>query len=164
MRPFFARVLQSRVAAIGVALTTASALLFFVLVALELSDALQNPYAGIVVFMLVPALFVVGLLLIPIGLARERRRAAVSGEAVWPVLDLGNPNARRAVLFVTVATIVNVAIISLASYGAVEYSESQSFCGEACHTVMQPEFVAHQNGPHAKVHCVTCHVGPGARG
>jgi hypothetical protein len=29
---------------------------------------------------------------------------------------------------------------------------------------MEPEFVAHQNGPHAKVHCVTCHVGPGARG
>ena len=44
-------------------------------------------------------------------------------------------------------------------YGAVEYSESQSFCGEACHTVMQPEFVAHQNGPHAKVHCVTTSTG-----
>jgi NapC/NirT cytochrome c family protein len=164
MRPFFTRVLQNRVSAIGVALTTASALLFLVLLALELSDALQNPYAGIVVFIMVPALFVIGLLLMPLGLWLERRRFARGEESPWPVLDLSNRNARRAVIFVTVATIVNIAILSLASYGAVEYSESQTFCGQACHTVMEPEFVAHQNGPHAKVHCVDCHVGPGARG
>jgi hypothetical protein len=49
----------------------------------------------------------------------------------------------------------------MASFGAVEYSESQAFCGQTCHSVMSPQFVAHQAGPHARVHCVTCHVGPG---
>jgi hypothetical protein len=29
---------------------------------------------------------------------------------------------------------------------------------------MEPEFVAHQNGLHARIDCVSCHVGPGARG
>ena len=29
---------------------------------------------------------------------------------------------------------------------------------------MEPEFTAHQSGPHARVHCVACHVGPGPGG
>jgi hypothetical protein len=37
-----------------------------------------------------------------------------------------------------------------------------TFCGEVCHEVMEPEFVANQNGPHARVACVDCHIGPGA--
>jgi len=55
-------------------------------------------------------------------------------------------------------------ILSVASFGAVEYSESQAFCGQACHAVMSPEYIAHQDGPHARVHCVACHVDPGAGG
>jgi nitrate/TMAO reductase-like tetraheme cytochrome c subunit len=161
VRPFFARVLKNRVSATGVALTTASALLFVALVVLEVAGVLENPYAGLVVFVMVPALFVAGLLLIPFGLWLERRAA---GDRQGPVVDLGHRATRRMGVFLAAATVVNLVILSLASYGAVEYSESQSFCGQVCHTVMEPEFVAHQNGPHAKVHCVTCHVGPGARG
>jgi hypothetical protein len=76
-------------------------------------------------------------------------------------LNLADANVRRAVTFFVVATLVNVAILSVASFGAVEYSESQAFCGQSCHSVMSPEFIAHQAGPHARIHCVTCHVGPG---
>src|SRR5262249_32998866 len=36
-------------------------------------------------------------------------------------------------------------------------------CGQLCHTVMKPEFTAYQAGPHARVNCVDCHVGPGAK-
>ena len=36
------------------------------------------------------------------------------------------------------------------------------FCGQVCHTVMQPEFVAYGQSPHARVSCVECHIGPGA--
>ena len=166
MRQVYATALRNRTSAIGIALTTASALVFLVLLALDLFGVLQNPYAGLVVFVLVPALFVLGLLLIPLGIRRERQRRLTdpTGEPEWPTLDLGNPNLRRAVLFVVGATLVNLFILSLASFGAVEYSESQQFCGQACHTPMTPEFTAHQVGSHAKVHCVSCHVGPGARG
>jgi hypothetical protein len=62
------------------------------------------------------------------------------------------------------ATLVNLGIVSIASYGTVQYTESQAFCGQACHAVMEPEFVAHQAGPQGRVHCVACHVGPGAGG
>jgi hypothetical protein len=160
MRPVLAAALRSRLAAAGIALTTASALLFLALVALDLFGYLQNPYAGIVVFILVPTLFVLGLLLIPVGLWLDRRRRTTA-PAAWPTLNFADTNVRRAVTFVVVATLVNFAILSVASFGAVEYSESQAFCGQACHSVMSPEFVAHGAGPHARVHCVTCHVGPG---
>jgi hypothetical protein len=42
--------------------------------------------------------------------------------------------------------------------------ESPTFCGQACHTPMQPQFTAWQAGPHARIACVNCHVGEGARG
>ena len=40
--------------------------------------------------------------------------------------------------------------------------ESVEFCGTMCHRVMEPEYVAYQNSPHARVTCVECHVGTGA--
>jgi hypothetical protein len=160
MRSVLALALRNRLSAAGVALTTASGVLFLILIGLELFGYLQNPYAGIVVFIMVPALFALGLLLIPLGIWIDRRRQHVP-TSEWPTFNLSAPNVRRTVIFVVVATVVNIAILSLASFGAVEYSESQAFCGQTCHSVMSPEFVAHQAGPHARVHCVACHVGPG---
>src|ERR1035437_8173256 len=40
--------------------------------------------------------------------------------------------------------------------------DSVTFCGLTCHRVMEPEYTAHQNSPHARVECVACHIGPGA--
>ena len=65
-------------------------------------------------------------------------------------------------MFVVVATLVNFVIAGQTGYRAVTYMESVSFCGETCHTVMQPEFTAYQNSPHSRVECVGCHIGPGA--
>jgi hypothetical protein len=166
MRPSFITALRNPIAAIGVALTTAAGLLFVFLFGLQLFGFLENPYAGIVVYVMVPAIFIVGLLLIPVGTSIERRRARRRGlpVPVWPRLDLNDADIRRTVFFVAGATLVNLGIVSMASYGAVEYTESQQFCGQVCHSVMQPELVAHQAGTHGRIHCVQCHVGPGAQG
>jgi hypothetical protein len=40
--------------------------------------------------------------------------------------------------------------------------DSTTFCGTTCHTVMMPEYTAYKRSPHARVHCVACHIGPGA--
>jgi nitrate/TMAO reductase-like tetraheme cytochrome c subunit len=165
MRPIVVAGLRNPLSRIGVALTTASGLLFLLLLLLDFVGLLQSPYAGLVVFVMVPALFVIGLLLIPFGVARERRRTARGlAPAAWPKIDLNDPGIRRAVLLLVGVTLANIVIVGIASYGAVEYTESQAFCGQACHAVMEPEFVAHQSGPHARVPCVACHVGPGAPG
>jgi len=162
MHASVAAVLRNSISALGVALTTASGLIFLVLIALELFGYLENPYTGLVTFVFVPALFVLGLLLIPIGLWLERRkvRAGVPSPA-WPRLDLNDPDIRRTMLFVAGATVVNLAIVSVASYGAVEYTESPQFCGQACHEPMEPQYSSYQAWPHARVACAACHVGPG---
>ncbi len=61
-----------------------------------------------------------------------------------------------------VTTFVNIAVASQATYAATEYMDSTTFCGLTCHTVMQPEYTAHADSPHARVDCVACHIGPGA--
>ena len=165
MRPVVARALRNPISRIGIALTTASALLFLFLLVFHMAGFLRNPYVGLLVFILVPTLFIVGLILIPIGLRRERRRAALEGAGdAWPRLDLNDPVIRRGVLLLITLTAANLGIVSLASFGAVQVTESNAFCGQVCHAVMEPEFVAHQAGAHGQVHCVTCHVGPGAGG
>src|SRR5262250_3160970 len=39
--------------------------------------------------------------------------------------------------------------------------DSKEFCGQACHSVMQPQYVRYQKSPHARVPCVDCHIGSG---
>jgi hypothetical protein len=146
-------------------LTTISAALFIVVLLADLFGWHTNPYIGIVFFLILPALFLLGLALIPLGawLARRRHLAGKAPLAVsWPRIDLNDPRQRTTAVLIFALTIVNVVIVSLAGYRGVEYMDSVAFCGQVCHTVMKPEFVAHQFGPHANVKCVDCHVGAGA--
>ncbi|MEQ1575661.1 MAG: NapC/NirT family cytochrome c [Vicinamibacterales bacterium] len=147
----------------GVAVATAMAVLFLMLAGLEFFGYLTNPYIGLLVFVAVPTLFVVGLLLIPAGAWWAKRRRVPGGQAAeWPVIDLRGARQRTILFVVFTLTVVNLAIVSLAAYGGVHYMESSEFCGQVCHTTMEPQYVAHQNSPHARVECVQCHIGPGA--
>ena len=165
MRVDLPSAVRNPISLIGVAVATAMAVVFLLLLTLEFTGQLTNPYAGLLVFVAVPFVFVIGLLLIPIGMWRQRRRVA-AGHAPddYPVIDLRLPRTRSVILGVALLTIVNVFIVSLAGFGAVHHMESTEFCGQTCHTTMEPEWKAHQVFPHAKVACVSCHVGPGAAG
>lgn len=149
----------------GGVLTTVSAALFVVFFGLDLAGFHINPYFGIVTFLLLPAAFVTGLALIPIGFWRERRRIARGMPArAWPTLDFNRPAVRRTAILVLALTVVNVAIVSMAGYKSVEYVDSTAFCSGVCHTTMAPESVAHRASVHASISCASCHVGPGAAG
>jgi hypothetical protein len=136
----------------GAVLTTVSAALFLVVFLADLFGLHTNPYLGVVFFLILPAGFVIGLVLFAIG----------HWPASWPRIDLNEPAQRTIVMIVLALTIANVVIVSMAAYRGVEYMDSVAFCGQVCHTPMQPEFVAHQSGAHANVKCVDCHVGAGA--
>jgi len=153
---------RNPISLIGIAIATATAWIFIALLALDLLGYLPNPYIGVILFILLPAAFVGGLVLIPIGAARARRHAGGTPPD-WPVLDLRDPRQREMTLTVLALTFVNVLIVSIAAFGGVHYMETTAFCGTVCHTTMEPEYVAHQRGPHAQIACVQCHVGPGAR-
>ena len=147
---------------IGVAIATSMAVVFLVLLALEIGGQLRNPYLGLLLFGAVPAVFLVGLLLIPLGIWRRHRRVARTGTPEdWPVIDLRLPHTRSVIVGVAALTCANVLIFSLAAYGSVHHMESAEFCGTTCHTTMEPEYAAYQVSAHASVPCVSCHVGPG---
>lgn len=149
----------------GAALTTLSAVLFLLFVLLEAFGLLHGPYAGLIGYVLLPLIFLVGLALIPLGMWREgrRRRRGVAAWS-WPPIDLGQRRTRRVIMAIAVLTTVNLAIVALAAVGVVHYTESNQFCGQVCHTPMTPQFTAHAVYPHSRVECVSCHVSPGAKG
>lgn len=149
----------------GAWLTTLGAFAFLTYWVLEELGFVTNPYAGLVGFVVVPAVFVLGLLIIPLGVWRESRRRAQGGEPwQWPLVDMRQSRTRQVLGAVAVLTLVNIAIVSVAGFGAAHYMETNQFCGQVCHEPMQPEFTAHQVPPHSAVDCVQCHVGEGAAG
>lgn len=161
------RLIRSPVSVAGMVLTTISAVIFVVVFLADLFGLHTNPYLGILFFLVLPAAFLAGLLLIPMGAWIERRRLArglAPSAMQWPRLDLNDARHRRIAVGLFALTMVNVVIVSLAAYRGVEYMDSVAFCGQVCHQVMQPEFVAHRAGPHARVACVQCHIAPGAEG
>ena len=149
---------------LGMVIVTISAVLFLIVFLLDLFGFHRSPYGGIVFFLIMPAFFIGGLVLIPIGMWRERRRIKAGGPArtQWPRVDLNEPAHRRTAIMVFTLTMVNVVIVSLAAYKGIEFMDSPAFCGQVCHEVMEPEFAAFQDGPHSRVSCVQCHIGPGA--
>ena len=124
----------------------------------------DNPYLGIIFFLLLPALFVAGLLLIPIGVLIRRRKLQKAGQipAEFPKIDLNDRIFRHGLDIVLVATIVNLLVVAMASYRGAAYMDSPEFCGQSCH-VMHPEYTAYKISPHAHVDCVACHIGTGAQ-
>jgi hypothetical protein len=156
---------QNPVSLTGVVLTTSSAATLIAFWFYEiLLPGPPHPYIGILLFVMLPGVFVIGLLLIPTGILLRRRRLLAMGKLQheYPAISLREPMVRHVLLFVALATFLNVIIFGTASYRGVQYMDSTQFCGQTCHTVMQPEFTAYQGSPHAHVNCVECHIGPGA--
>jgi hypothetical protein len=164
MRVTLPTALRHPAALFGMTITTVMVILFLVLLLLDAFGYFENPYFGLLLFAAIPAGFVLGLLLIPLGVWLDRRRQRRHPEAPapdWPVFDLRVAHQRRIIGAVVVLTCINLVLLSVAAFGAVHYMETSQFCGEVCHTTMEPQYVGHQSGPHARVACVACHVGPG---
>lgn len=149
----------------GVWLTTLAAFAFLGYLIAGWFGLFATPYAGLIGYVAIPAVFLLGLALVPIGIWRESRRRR-RGEAAWrwPAVDLGIRHTRMFLGAVLLLTVVNVTLIGVAGFGATHYMETTEFCGQVCHEPMKPEFTAHQVYPHANVACVSCHIGAGAAG
>jgi hypothetical protein len=149
----------------GGAITSASAVTMVAYWMVELfGRANDNPYLGIIFFFLLPALFIIGLVLIPIGVLVRRRALLKAGQipAVYPKIDLNDKIFRHGLDIVLLATIANLLIVATASYRGAAYMDSPQFCGQSCH-VMHPEYAAYKVSAHSHVACVECHIGAGAK-
>jgi nitrate/TMAO reductase-like tetraheme cytochrome c subunit len=139
-----------------------STLLLFIMDAMSRGS---NPYIGILTYFVAPFFFVTGLILTVIGVLRERRKWGQASGSLLPrvVVDLSRPRDRRMMAFFLTGAVLFLLISAVGSYHTYHFTESVTFCGEACHTVMKPELVTHQQGSHARISCTECHIGSGAK-
>lgn len=163
----FLRGLSANLASrLGVILTTSAFLLFVLFQLGSLAGWVTNAYVGLILYLALPALFVLGLVLIPVGwwrFSREQGRpfndlfAHQFSDRDLAAREAGSNIVRILVLL----TLMNVVFMGVVGTSTLHFMDQAHFCGTACHSVMNPEWVTYQDSPHARVACVECHVGEG---
>ena len=117
---------QNPITLAGAAITTSTAL---TTIAFWFYDVFMpgppHPYIGLLVFLILPGILVLGLLLIPLGIWLRRRSLRKRGQLpeVFPPVDLRLPVVRRTLEWVGLATLINLLIIGTASYRGVQYMD-----------------------------------------
>lgn len=165
IKNFFGSITRNATSFVGTALALASMILIISLFAIQQMGYEGGPYLGILTFLILPMLCILGLIMIPIGnlmWRRKLRRAGGEDVPALPIFDLNSAKTRKWLLIFVSITTVNVVILAGATYKGIHYMESVEFCGLACHSVMEPEHTAHALGAHSRVTCAGCHIGPGA--
>lgn len=149
----------------GLIVVLGSIFAFVLLLVIDLFSARQNPYVGILTFVVAPAFFLIGSVLMLLGrIIYRRREARDAGKQLRPtlVIDLTQERHRRYLAWFAVGGLAFLLISAIGSYQTYQVTDSVQFCGEACHKPMEPQFTAYQHSPHAKVDCTECHIGSGA--
>jgi len=147
----------------GLVIVIGSLFSFMLLFLVDTMAHFSNPYIGILTYFVSPLVLVFGVIMTGGGAMRERRKLGQAGELVPKmVVDLTRPRDRKIMAVFIGCSLFFLLFTAVATYHSYHFTESVSFCGQACHTVMKPELVTYQNGPHARVSCVECHIGPGA--
>lgn len=137
---------------------TAVSTWLFVLPA-ELHGRVENPYKGVILYLILPAVLLAGIAMAAAGVTLSRRRIRTGLQEVrnrslaW----------QRLLVFLGLTIGVNLLVGTQLTYRAVAYMDTPQFCGATCHS-MKPEFVGHQDSNHASVACAECHIAPGAGG
>ena len=167
VKDFFLGMSRSRVSLLGAMMVTVVTPLLVGYMLVDTIWHVKNPYFGAAVYLLLGPVFLGGLAMIFVGafffrgdrdvhlFTLEYLRKYFTEPELFGRL-------RRNVFLIVLLTSINFTVFSLFLYRAYHYMESTGFCGQFCHTVMNPEFTAYQNGPHSRVTCVECHIGAGA--
>jgi hypothetical protein len=165
MRQRLPKVVYNPVSLIGLVIAVFNTGFIVFLSAVEALSKRVHPYADLVIWLILPALVLLGVVLIIVGIRRERRkeREGVKAERRFLTVDFNDPKHRRTVFVLLTGFLLLSLLYAFAGYKAYEFTESETFCGMMCHRVMGPEHRSHAYSVHAEIACVDCHVGPGAR-
>ena len=109
---FLASITRNGLSLVGTALALAALVLIISLFFVQKLGFDGGPYLGILTFLILPMLAIVGLIMIPIGnlMWRRKVRKTPEGEGVpaLPVFDLNKPETRKWTLIFVAITTVNV--------------------------------------------------------
>ncbi len=152
---------------IGSALALLSGLSIFTFLFIELITPNPNPYLGLFTFLILPVILIIGSSIALLGLILTRLRTVVragKGALVeyYPHIDLRKEGHRKALIGIGAAVALATPFVAFMSYQGYHYTDSNEFCGQVCHTVMESQYLAHKQSPHSRVECATCHIGRGA--
>ena len=157
-RPVIALFTSHWLAMVGLGLVLTAIVLWACLLPVQLRHGEDNPYIGVATFA-VGGVLLAGVVLAPIGLLLGRRRLA---RGLAASMAAGKTAWGRLLAFLVVTAGLNLVIASQVTMRAAHAMESRQFC-TSCH-VMTPEGRAFEQGAHAGILCVDCHVGEGAIG
>ncbi len=147
----------------GLVVMVGSLFSFLFLLLLDAMANFANPYIGILTYLVAPGILVVGFVLAVLGAWLRHRQIVKTAGPLAPLrIDLTRIRDRRLFGLFLAGSVVFLLVAAIGSYQTYHFTESVQFCGQACHGVMQPEFVTYTNGPHARVACAECHIGKGA--
>ncbi len=154
---------------LGTFLVTFGAIFAFAYTAYSLVSGEENQYIGLLFLFVVPPAFFGGLALIPVGVYLRLRRWRKDNPSVVDrplgslLKEISGVTDRKGIFYpIFFLTVVNVVITAVILGSGYHYTESTTFCGTVCHTVMEPEHTAYLRSPHSRIPCVQCHIGPGA--
>jgi hypothetical protein len=100
-------------------------------------EAAQHPYLLIFFLGILPLVFLLGLVLTPLGIYLRYRRLRRRGTQPQMFAPLGwqNRDLRKLSSFVGIATGINVLAGGYFSQAAVDYMDSPGFCSATCHSM-----------------------------
>ena len=157
-RPVIAVFTSHWLAMLGLGLVLTAVVAWLCLLPARLRQGQDNPYIGIAIAA-VGIVLLAGVVLAPIGLYLGRRRLS---QRVAATLSDRKTAWFRFLVFLGVVSLFNVLIASQMTLRVVHHMESRQFC-LSCHTHV-PEERSFDQGPHAGILCVDCHVGDGTLG
>ena len=119
---------QNWISLIGATIALISLFMIIFLLAVTVVLEQRAAYLGLVIYILLPAVMVTGLLLIPIGMwLNMRKRVAKKGTKTgWPIINLNDIHHRNAFFVFSVGTAVFLFLSAVGSYEAFHYTESSS--------------------------------------
>jgi nitrate/TMAO reductase-like tetraheme cytochrome c subunit len=138
-------------------LTKAAGIILIVIIALIIFNIYSgfpedHPLFGFIDYAMIPILFILGGVIFVLAIIRSGSK---KGEEYVK-------QRRDKLIFLSFSGAISIILLVIGGYQLIEFTDSTAFCGELCHTVMKPEYNAHQASPHARVTCSECHVGSGA--
>ncbi|MGA1205598.1 MAG: cytochrome c3 family protein [Opitutales bacterium] len=153
------------ISATGTVIALCALFAFFLLFALDATSSDKSPYLGILTYIVAPFFLITGLGFMLVGWLVDRYYLSkLHGKKSFLTFSLDfndRTERRKLVVFVAGATFF-LFLSALGSYQTYHFTEANEFCGEICHTIMEPEYNTYQQSPHARVACVDCHIGEGA--
>ena len=150
------------ISAMGTVLSSGGLALLVLFTLVYMSGAQSvNPYYAALGFLGLPLLLLAGVGLIVLG--RFIFKGKVDEEPFW-IQSLNIRDERKALTIFVLAIMSCVVFFGLSGAQAAKFMDSDTFCGQTCHSVMEPESVMHKKSVHAATRCVRCHVGEGVHG